>query len=68
MIELRPALRDLGGRGVLCVHDEYLAEVPSDRAEQARALVQQIMQDAMASLVDSVPILVEARVAPAWSP
>lgn len=67
MIALHPALAELGGRGILCVHDEYLAEVPEEHAEAARARVQQIMQDAMAEVVTSVPIVVDARVARSWS-
>ena len=57
----------LGGRGVLCVHDEYLAEVPETHAEAARTLVQQTMQAAMAEVVPSVPIVVDGRVARSWA-
>lgn len=67
MADLHPRLRELGGRGVLCVHDEYIAEVPTARAEEARNAVIEVMREAMASLVDSVPIEVEARVAESWS-
>lgn len=66
MRRLQAPLAALGGRGVLIVHDEYLAEVPSDRAEQARELVEQVMVSAMRELVDSVPIVVEAQLAPHW--
>lgn len=67
MIALHPALAELGGRGILCVHDEYLAEVPEEHGEAARALVQQVMQDAMAEVVTSVPIVVDSRVAQHWA-
>ena len=67
MTELHPALARLGGGGVLCVHDEYLAEVPEERADEACALVQRIMEDAMARVVTSVPIVAEARIAPSWA-
>lgn len=67
MIGLHAALAELGGRGVLCVHDEYLAEVPAARAEEARGLVQRVMQEAMADLVPSVPIVADARVAHSWA-
>lgn len=67
MTALHPALAELGGRGVLCVHDEYLAEVPETHAEAARTLVQQTMQAAMAEVVPSVPIAVDSRVAPSWA-
>lgn len=66
MIELRPALEDLGGRGVMVVHDEYIAEVPVAVAEQACARVREIMSTSMASVVHTVPIEVEAQVVPAW--
>ncbi|MCA9656454.1 MAG: hypothetical protein H6712_23105 [Myxococcales bacterium] len=67
MIRLRPRLAELGGRGILCVHDEYLAEVPSERAEEARAIVEHTMQAAMQEVVTSVPIVVEAHVAESWA-
>ncbi|MDC0717586.1 DNA polymerase [Nannocystis bainbridge] len=67
MTALHPALAELGGRGILCVHDEYLAEVPEEHGEAARALVQQVMQDAMAEVVTSVPIVVDSRVAASWA-
>lgn len=67
MTRLQPALAQLGGRGILCVHDEYLAEVPLDRAEDGRALVAQTMREAMAQVVTSVPIEVEAHLAASWA-
>jgi hypothetical protein len=66
MLRLQPALAQLGGRGVLIVHDEYIAEVPEAAAEQARVLVEQIMIAAMREVVDSVPIVVEAEIATHW--
>ena len=67
MIDLHAALGPIGGRGVLCVHDEYLAEVPEDRAEAARLLVQRTMEAAMATVVPGVPIVAEAHVARSWA-
>ena len=67
MIDLHAALAPLGGRGVLCVHDEYLAEVPEDRAEAARVLVSRTMEAAMATVVPGVPIVAEAHIARSWS-
>ncbi len=66
MIDLVPVLRELGGRGVLCVHDEYLAEVPADLADLACRRVREVMEQAMARVVTSVPIVVEAHVAESW--
>ena len=67
MVELYPALHAMGGRGVLCVHDEYIAEVPAARAEEARQRIVEIMREAMASVVSTVPIEVDAKVADDWS-
>jgi DNA polymerase I-like protein with 3'-5' exonuclease and polymerase domains len=66
MLRLQPALAELGGRGVLIVHDEYIAEVPEASAERARVLVEQIMIESMREIVDSVPIVVEAEIAAHW--
>ncbi|MCA9716037.1 MAG: hypothetical protein KC468_15265, partial [Myxococcales bacterium] len=66
MIELEPVLAALGGRGVLCVHDEYIAEVPAEVADEACARVRAAMERAMARVVPAVPIVVEARVARSW--
>ena len=66
MRRLQAPLAAIGGRGVLVVHDEYLAEVPVDRAERGQQLVEQIMIAAMRELVDSVPIVVEAEIAEHW--
>jgi hypothetical protein len=66
MLRLRAPLAAIGGRGVLVVHDEYLAEVPVDHAEQGRRIVEDIMIAAMRELIDSVPIVVEAEIAEHW--
>ncbi|HLT39833.1 MAG TPA: DNA polymerase [Enhygromyxa sp.] len=67
MLRLRAPLAELGGRGVLVVHDEYLAELPIEQAERGRQVVEQLMIAAMRELVDSVPIVVEAEIAEHWS-
>jgi len=67
MTRLLPRLRALGGRGILCVHDEYLAEVPVAHAEEARAVVERTMREAMQEIVTSVPIEVEASIATTWA-
>ena len=66
MLQLEPALAQIGGRGVLIVHDEYIAEVPEQQAERGRELVEQVMIAGMSELVDSVPIVVEAEIADHW--
>ncbi|MBC8068171.1 MAG: hypothetical protein IAG13_07545, partial [Deltaproteobacteria bacterium] len=67
LVQLRPALARIGARGVLCVHDEYLAEAPLAVADEACELVAATMRAAMATVITRVPIVVEAHVAPAWS-
>ncbi len=66
LLRLQAPLAQLGGRGVLIVHDEYIAEVPAAQAEQGRALVERVMVAAMQELIDAVPIVVEAEVADCW--
>lgn len=67
VVAAHPLLRELGGRGVLVVHDEYIAEVPHARAEEARERLEIAMRDAMATVVPAVPIVVEARIVERWS-
>src|SRR5690606_20559215 len=67
MVALHEHLPRLGARGVLCVHDEYLAEAPSPQLDEARACVEQHMREAMAGVVSSVPIVVAAHVARSWA-
>jgi DNA polymerase I-like protein with 3'-5' exonuclease and polymerase domains len=66
MTELHRRLPEIGGRGVLCIHDEYLAEIPTENADRGRDLVADVMRTAMASLVTSTPIEVEARIVDSW--
>jgi DNA polymerase I-like protein with 3'-5' exonuclease and polymerase domains len=66
MVELHRRLPHVGGRGILCVHDEYIAEVPEARAEEAQEIVRSAMVHGMARLLDSVPVVVETRVARTW--
>jgi DNA polymerase I-like protein with 3'-5' exonuclease and polymerase domains len=67
MTRLQPRLAALGGRGILCVHDEYIAEVSTARAEEARVVVEATMREAMQEIVTSVPIEVEAKIAQTWT-
>lgn len=67
MVTLAPALRAIGGRLVLAVHDELVAEVPADRAEEARGLVVAAMEEAGRAMLDPVPCRAEAVVAASWA-
>lgn len=63
MLELAAALADLGGRLVLQVHDEILAEVPPESAAEAVPIVQAIMS----GIVElKVPLQADVGVGPNW--
>lgn len=66
MIELHRKLPQLGARGVLCVHDEYIAEVDLAQAEPARAMVEREMIEGMRRVVPDVPIEVDAQIQSHW--
>jgi DNA polymerase I-like protein with 3'-5' exonuclease and polymerase domains len=51
---------------VLAVHDEVVVEVPEADAKCAKAWVERCMVDAMAPLIDPVPVEVESQVGPTW--
>lgn len=67
MVALHEHLPKLGARGVLCVHDEYLAESPVESLEDVRRCVETQMRETMASVVTSVPIVVTAHPARSWA-
>lgn len=67
MLRLHRELPLKGGLGVLCIHDEYIAQVPIQRAEELKALVVTVMEQEMQSVVPSVPIRAEATVCEAWT-
>lgn len=48
MLELAPALAGVGGRLLLQVHDEIVAEVPESRSDEAAPLVHRIMAQVVA--------------------
>jgi DNA polymerase-1 len=66
MARLHPRLLELGARGVLVVHDEYIAECPADRAEEARRVIETTMIEAMSEVVTTVPITVDAEICDNW--
>jgi DNA polymerase I-like protein with 3'-5' exonuclease and polymerase domains len=49
---------------VLAVHDEIVVEVDADPAAIASAWLRRAMVDAMAPLIDPVPVEVEVTLAP----
>ena len=67
LVALAPALRHLGGRLVMAVHDEIIAEVPADRGEEARRLVAAVMEEAGRAMLDPIPCRADAIVAASWA-
>jgi DNA polymerase-1 len=66
MIDLHQELneRRMKARLILQIHDELLLEVPEAEAEEARALVKEIMEGALAL---DVPLVVDARLGHNWA-
>ncbi len=67
MRALHRRLPELGARGVLIVHDEYIAEVPVERAEDAQRCIVETMRDEMRRVLPDVPVVVDAKIAANWS-
>jgi DNA polymerase I len=63
MLALAPALSPLGGRLLLQVHDEVVAEVPTARAQAAAALTRDVMAEAYPL---EVPLAAEVGIGPNW--
>jgi len=66
MIDLQREIRRrrLRARLILQIHDELLLEVPEEEAEEARELVRQVMEGALAL---DVPLVVDARLGATWA-
>jgi DNA polymerase-1 len=66
MIDLWRRLREreMGSRLILQIHDELLLEVPEAEAEEARALVTEVMEGALDL---AVPLVVDARLGRNWA-
>jgi DNA polymerase-1 len=56
-----------GAFPVLFNHDEIVIEADADQAEAVKDWLRQAMVDAMAPLVDPVPVEVEARIGRTWA-
>lgn len=67
MVRLHRELPPLGGRGVLCIHDEYIAQVPTQRATELSERIVSIMEQEMQKVITTVPIRANAVVAPTWT-
>lgn len=55
-----------GAFPVLAVHDEVVLEADAGQAEAAASWLKQAMLDAMAPLIEPVPVEVDVKVAPTW--
>ena len=55
-----------GAEPVLAVHDEIALEVPEADAERAKEWRRRCMVDAVAPLIDPVPVEVEVSVGKTW--
>ena len=55
-----------GCRLALAVHDEVVLEVPVEQAEAAKAWLTGAMSDAMRSLIDPIPVAVDAVISASW--
>ncbi len=68
-ITVRRRLRPLGGRIVLCLHDELLVEVPADRSDAAATVVADGVQEAAAywSPRPEVRFVADVSVVARWS-
>jgi DNA polymerase-1 len=66
MIDLHREIRRRGLRArlILQIHDELLLEVPEEEADEARELVRQIMEDALAL---EVPLVADAHLGSTWA-
>ena len=66
MIDLHAELarRKLASRLILQIHDELLLEVPEAEAEEARALVKQVMEGALKL---DVPLVADAHLGKSWA-
>src|SRR5262249_13758401 len=56
-----------GAVPVAFIHDEILVEAPAELAETAAAWLKQAMLDALAPLLDPVPVEVEVKVGRTWA-
>jgi DNA polymerase-1 len=55
-----------GAFPVMAVHDEIVVEADADQADATAAWLKQAMLDAMAPLIDPVPVEIEVKVARTW--
>jgi len=64
---LHRRLPAFGAQVVMGLHDEFVAEVPTDRAREVEAVVKEVMVASMQHVIPSVPVVVEAGVRLTWA-
>lgn len=67
LILLHQALPSVNGKLVCIVHDEIVIEVPQDREQEAKAVLQTAMIDGMRHVLGDVPVEVDMRSGPTWA-
>ncbi|CBZ52781.1 hypothetical protein NCLIV_025690 [Neospora caninum Liverpool] len=67
LVRLQDKLAPLGGRLVMCVHDEIIAEVPEDKAEEGLRILIETMEAAGNKFLRFVPCVAEGAIADSWA-
>ena len=67
MIKLYKELKSIGGRLLLCVHDEIVCEVPKDRIDEGKEAVRKSMCDAFTEIIPDIPIEIDLHVGQEWA-
>jgi DNA polymerase I-like protein with 3'-5' exonuclease and polymerase domains len=64
--EIGPYLND-NVRMVACIHDEIVLEVPEDKAEEYKIMLENIMKNAACTVLKNVPAAADANVGTSWA-
>ncbi|KFG65437.1 putative helicase, partial [Toxoplasma gondii RUB] len=67
LVQLQHKLAPLGGRLVMCVHDEIIAEVPEEKAEEGLRVLIDTMEAAGNKYLRFVPCVAEGAIADSWA-
>lgn len=66
MVELSKELVNTDTKLIACVHDEIILEAPAVKAQEVKALLQRVMQEAGRKYVKKVPLKVDVEVSDSW--
>jgi len=67
LARLPPLLEPIGGRVVLCVHDEIIVEVPEQHAQEALRILVSTMEAAGDSYLRHVPCVADGAIGDSWA-